>query len=197
MKVGKGRGVPPYGSSKPWPGRCVRSRWKLNRSREILQPRNYFLHIQTNDVDNIHIPTSVTSALAFGTCFGQWSVSIYDICHFCVKRKLCYNPFCWQRDKDASENWSFFLMLLPHEGLLALTKIHIHPEVPSSKMEDAKEKDAVNAKMKLCHRITVWPWGSHFPSGISFLICKVKRLNKNRSLSFWLWHSMIWLPLTH
>lgn len=76
--------------------------------------------------------------------------STYDICHFCVKRKLCYTPFCWQRDKDGSENWSVFLILLSHEGLLAFTRIHIHPEVPSSKMEDAKEKGAVNAKMNLC-----------------------------------------------
>lgn len=50
------------------------------------------------------------------------------------------------RGYDESECCGFFLVLLPHEGLLALTKTHIHPEAPPSEMEDAKQKDAINAK---------------------------------------------------
>lgn len=66
--------------------------------------------------------------------------------------------FCSQRDKDESENWSFFLVLsLPHEGLLVSTKICFQSEVPCSEMEEAKEKDAIkpNESMPPNHCVTL------------------------------------------
>lgn len=69
-----------------------------------------------------------------------------------MKKKLVEaHSLHWQRDKDDSENCSFFFVLLPHEESLALTKIHIYPEAPIlkysiPKWEILRKKDAVNAK---------------------------------------------------
>lgn len=50
-----------------------------------------------------------------------------------------------------------YFLSLPHEGLLASTKIRFHPEVPRSEMEEAKEKDAIkpNESMPPNHCVTL------------------------------------------
>lgn len=50
-----------------------------------------------------------------------------------------------------------YFLSLPHEGLLASTKICFHPEVPYSEMKAAKEKDAIkpNESMPPNHCVTL------------------------------------------